>query len=240
MKKKVISIVVTVLIGILAIIGMIQIKENNIAKFNSLEDKKESIPTKSEDIKTEDEISENVEIQKENEQESKIESKEEKIDNDVKEETKIDETKKEEVKVVDNSNKQQTKENNSSNKNEVVETPKQTIQNTTTVQKQEEVNESNNNQQQNKTEEVKTEVKQNNPWDDLNITEYEYYNKPAQSWKKVDFSVKSYGTRTATESACRQYGDEYIKTNTGVYWCISVESYSGDYLGEYFDYKENS
>lgn len=87
------------------------------------------------------------------------------------------------------------------------------------------VQESNNNQ---------------NAWDSLGISEYDYYNKPAHAWAELDYKISTYGTREATLAACKSYGDAYIKENGGMYFCDSVNSYSGNYLGEDFDYIKNS
>ena len=92
-----------------------------------------------------------------------------------------------------------------------------------------------NNVPQNNNAETPTPV-ENKPWDDLGISEYDYYNKPAHSWAEVDFNVKDYGTQESTLKACQEYGNSYIAEHSGGYWCNSVNSYSGDYLGEDFDY----
>lgn len=83
---------------------------------------------------------------------------------------------------------------------------------------------------------VVEQPKQSTPWDSLGITEYEYYNSPAHSWAEVNFSVKDYGTQESALKACQDYGNSYIDEHSGGYWCISINSYSGDYLGEDFDY----
>lgn len=80
------------------------------------------------------------------------------------------------------------------------------------------------------------EKPKNNPWDSLGITEYDYYNKPAHSWAELDFKVSDYGSREKTLEACQKYGNNYISENGGGYFCDSVNSYSGDYLGEDIDF----
>lgn len=83
---------------------------------------------------------------------------------------------------------------------------------------------------------VVEQPKQSTPWDSLGITEYEFYNTPAHSWAELDFKLSDYGSREATLNACKEYGNAYISENGGGYFCDSVNSYSGDYLGEDIDF----
>lgn len=155
--------------------------------------------------------------------------------------------------VEDNSESEESEEikeeknNDSVTTKEQTDTPKEEIKNTNEVitkpsnnQTYKEDNPSNNTKQEvnvpqdNKVETPKTVEKK--PWYDLGISEYDYYNKPAHSWAEVDFSVKNYGTQELTLKACQDYGNSYIAEHSGGYWCNSVNSYSGDYLGEDFDY----
>lgn len=67
-----------------------------------------------------------------------------------------------------------------------------------------------------------------NAWDELGITENEYYNSPAWSWAKVDFAIEKYGSQEKCLNACIEYGE-----STGMgYSCSTINSYSGRYLGE--------
>lgn len=67
-----------------------------------------------------------------------------------------------------------------------------------------------------------------NAWDELGITENEYYNSPAWSWARVDFSIEKYGSQEKCLNACIEYGE-----STGMgYSCSTINSYSGRYLGE--------
>ena len=75
------------------------------------------------------------------------------------------------------------------------------------------------------------EVEKENPWDDLGITEYEYYNKPMWSWARVDYSIKDYVTQELTQKACIDAGNNMLE-NILSFFCTSINSYSGDYLGE--------
>lgn len=67
-----------------------------------------------------------------------------------------------------------------------------------------------------------------NAWDELGITENEYYNSPAWSWARVDFVIEKYGSQEKCLNACIEYGE-----STGMgYSCSTINSYSGRYLGE--------
>lgn len=80
-------------------------------------------------------------------------------------------------------------------------------------------------------EEKQEEVKKVTAWEELGITEYDYYNKPMWNWARIDFSIKDYKTYEKTREACTTKGEEYFKEGLG-YSCTSINSYSGDYLGE--------
>lgn len=67
-----------------------------------------------------------------------------------------------------------------------------------------------------------------NAWDELGITENEYYNSPAWSWARVDFAIEKYDSQEKCLNACIEYGE-----STGMgYSCSTINSYSGRYLGE--------
>ena len=67
-------------------------------------------------------------------------------------------------------------------------------------------------------------------WDDLGISESDYYNKPMWSWATVDFSVTEYITYEETHQACINYGNALEDIVS--FFCYTVNSYSGAYLGE--------
>lgn len=75
------------------------------------------------------------------------------------------------------------------------------------------------------------EVKPKTAWEELGISEYDYYHKPMWSWGRVDFSIETYKTYEKTREACITKGEEYFEQGLG-YSCTSINSYSGDYLGE--------
>lgn len=93
-------------------------------------------------------------------------------------------------------------------------------------------NKGNNNTIQNTTvvEEQNSKVKKT-AWEELGISEYDYYHKPMWSWQRIDYSIDEYKTEQKTKEACLSKGDEYFKQGIG-YSCTSVNSYAGTYLGE--------
>ena len=90
----------------------------------------------------------------------------------------------------------------------------------------------NNNIKQNTTvvEEPKSEDKKTE-WDELGLSEYDYYHKPMWNWQRIDFSIDEYKTEQKTKEACISKGNEYFEQGIG-YSCSSVTSYAGTYLGE--------
>lgn len=160
-------------------------------------------------------------------------------DNVVKEETNIEENKKIKVESeIDNvvsedsiivDNNQTSKEENK--KTEEAQKGKE-ILSTETVDK--ENFKSNSVKEKPKQEETipkVEEVKPKTAWEELGISEYDYYHKPMWSWARIDFSIEVYKTYEKTREACISKGEEYFEQGLG-YSCTSINSYSGDYLGE--------
>ncbi len=76
--------------------------------------------------------------------------------------------------------------------------------------------------------------KEENAWDSLGITEYDYYHKPVWSWARIDYSIEKYKTQENARNACIAEGnrltrEEHIKSG---FSCLNVLSYAGNYLGE--------
>lgn len=71
-------------------------------------------------------------------------------------------------------------------------------------------------------------------WEELGISEYEYYHKPLWSWARIDFSIDDYGTEENTKNACISKGNDLMKeSQEGLgFSCQSILSYAGNYLGE--------
>ena len=94
--------------------------------------------------------------------------------------------------------------------------------------------ESNSNAQNNKVEEKPQqqaeEQKVKTAWEELGISEYDYYNSPMWSWARVDYSIKDYGSFENTHQACIDAGNS-IEDITS-FSCTNINSYSGNYLGD--------
>ncbi len=67
-------------------------------------------------------------------------------------------------------------------------------------------------------------------WENLEISEYDYYHKPMWSWARVDYSIDDYGSFEQTHHACIDAGRKL--ENILSFSCTNINSYSGDYLGD--------
>lgn len=72
---------------------------------------------------------------------------------------------------------------------------------------------------------------QKTPWEELGISEYDYYNKPMSGGDEITFRVENYGSKEATETACRNESMRLVEEGI-ISSCRTVNSYSGRYLGE--------
>lgn len=140
----------------------------------------------------------------------------------VEEEQEVQEEKEVKKENTDVSSKQETKVNTNNTSNNSKEN--NSTDNSTT-------NQANNNSNQVTSNE---QPKEQNIWDELGITEYDYYHKPMWSWARIDFSINDYQTEENTKNACISKGNQLMEeSETGLgYSCQSILSYSGDYLGE--------
>lgn len=139
----------------------------------------------------------------------------------------------------------ETKDNNS-NKEEKIEeqeTPKE--KQNTNEEKKTNSNSNKNTQSsiQEKKEEATTTTQDNKQsveskkvWEELGISEYDYYHKPMWSWARIDYSVDTYSTEEATHQACIDAGSKL--ENITSFACYNINSYSGDYLGDMLEIKE--
>ena len=76
-----------------------------------------------------------------------------------------------------------------------------------------------------------SKVEKQTPWDELGITENDYYNKPMWSWARIDYSIKEYKTQELAQKACIEDGNNMLDEILS-FSCTTINSYSGDYLGE--------
>lgn len=159
---------------------------------------------------------------------------------DINKNERIDELKKEDItndseskedEVMEEKTNDTSKNDNNESDTSNIETPKtatnKTIQDTPKV-------EDNSNAQNNKVEEKPQqqaeEQKVKTAWEELGISEYDYYNSPMWSWARVDYSIKDYGSFENTHQACIDAGNS-IEDITS-FSCTNINSYSGNYLGD--------
>lgn len=129
--------------------------------------------------------------------------------------------------------------------NDIKENTENTQKDTPTTNKKEEESINNNS---NKKDEKKQEVSNNDnknttsksptksAWEELGMSEYDYYNKPVFTWATITHSVKDYSNPL---EACQKDGEKSkekaLSENSGVgvmYSCHHLYSHSGNYLGE--------
>ena len=135
-------------------------------------------------------------------------------------------------------------DDNSNDEEKTIEQESPKESQTTKEEKKTNSSSSNNtSSNQNKKEESSSNKKDNKQsveskpvWEELGISEYDYYHKPMWSWAKIDYFVDTYGTEEATHRACIDAGNKL--ENITSYTCYNINSYSGDYLGDMLEIKE--
>ena len=151
---------------------------------------------------------------------------------------KASETKDDNQEVKDSlKNEEEQNKNNENNKTESKPESNKTENNNQVVQsntKREEQSKQNvTKSETSKVEQPKVEKK---PWEELGISENDYYNKPMWNWMTVEFDVNTYGSQSAAESACRDSGNKKAEAEGLGFSCTNVLSYSGKYLGEHIKF----
>ena len=152
------------------------------------------------------------------EQANKIEVNNEKLEgNEENKESSIvlDEPKIDDKKIETNSSNEQSKEEVKKEDSSVPKSNEKKNVDTPSTQ-------SNTSPKQEPKQEQKQEPK---VWEELGISEYDYYNSPMMSWQKVTHS---------TFDECRADGDKITSDPSSGYtdyWCYGVNSYSGRNLG---------
>ena len=134
-------------------------------------------------------------------------------------------------------NEEEQNENNKNNKTESKPESNKTENNNQVVQsntkKEEQSKQNVTKSETSKVEQPKVEKK---PWEELGISENDYYNKPMWNWMTVEFDVNTYGSQSAAESACRDSGNKKAEAEGLGFSCTNVLSYSGKYLGEHIKF----
>lgn len=154
------------------------------------------------------------------------------------EKDKASETKDDNQEVKDSlKNEEEQNENNENNKTESKPESNKTENNNQVVQsntKKEE--QSKQNVTKSETFNVEQPKVEKKPWEELGISENDYYNKPMWNWMTIEFDVNTYGSQSAAESACRDSGNKKAEAEGLGFSCTNVLSYSGKYLGEHIKF----
>ena len=208
MKNKIIIISITVLCLVISLIALL-LSNNNKKKDKTNIDKIDKTSS----------IEEKVEVV---EEEPIIELEQEIIESV--QETPVQEEPKQESKQT--ANKETTVK-----KKETTQTPKQetkSVEQQPVSEKKEESGVVDSSGNAVKEEQVKTVVKQ--PWEQIGISEYDWYHKPVYSWMRIDYDVSNCGSKANCEALCMSDAEELAFTENVS--CIQVYSHSGAYLGE--------
>lgn len=154
------------------------------------------------------------------------------------EKNKASETKDDNQEVKDSpKNEEEQNENNENNKTESktesneTENINQVVQSNTKREEQ-----SKQNVTKSETPKVEQPKVEKKPWEELGISENDYYNKPMWNWMTVEFDVNTYGSQSTAESACRDSGNKKAEAEGLGFSCTNVLSYSGKYLGEHIKF----
>ena len=152
----------------------------------------------------------------------------------------IDELKKEDItndseskedEVIGKKTNDTSKNDNNESDTSNIETPKtETNKTIHDTQKVEDNSNAQNNKVEEKPQQQAEEQKVKTAWEELGISEYDYYNSPMWSWARVDYSIKDYGSFENTHQACIDAGNS-IEDITS-FSCTNINSYSGNYLGD--------
>ena len=208
MKNKIIIISITVLCLVISLIVLL-LSNNNKKKDKTNIDKIDKTSS----------VEEKVEVV---EEEPIIELEQEIIESV--QETPVQEEPKQE-------NKQTANKETTVKKKETTQTPKQetkSVEQQPVSEKKEESGVVDSSGNAVKEEQVKTVVKQ--PWEQIGISEYDWYHKPVYNWMRIDYDVSSCGSKANCEALCMSDAEELAFTENVS--CIQVYSHSGAYLGE--------
>lgn len=154
------------------------------------------------------------------------------------EKDKASETKDDNQEVKDSPKNEEGKKDNNENNKAESKTESNKTENNNHVVPSNTKSEEQPKQNVTKTETPKVEQPkvENKPWEELGISENDYYNKPMWNWMTVEFDVNTYGSQSAAESACRDSGNKKAEAEGLGFSCTNVLSYSGKYLGEHIKF----
>lgn len=143
------------------------------------------------------------------------------------EESKKDSTTKTEEKKDNVSDNTESNQNQASN-NEVNKGTEDKQEN-----KNEETNSSSNSNANNNSNNTSNNTSSNSGvWDELGITEYDYYNSPMWSWAKVTHKTKTECIAAGEAAKAKELEKDESERKSVLFTCTEIYSYSGKYLGE--------
>lgn len=153
----------------------------------------------------------------------------------------VEETKKEEV-VPKQEEKQQPKQSQNNNNNtkpkQEVKTNNNSNQNNNTQNNTNTIVNHNNSESGvvdasgNSVTENNVKTVDNEPWVKAGVSKEDYYNKPVNSWMRVDYSIERGECVNASDCEAKCLADADARSFTENLSCIEVMTYSGKYLGE--------
>lgn len=211
-KKRKLLVILSVMVLLICSIGIILYTRVNS---NTKDKKTNTNVVKKEEKKKEE--SDKVDVQDEKTNETKEENK----------------TSTSEVESKDSNNDKNTsKETKKENSNSTILNNDSTSNNNSTTPSSS--TSSSNNTDTTTTQET---PKQPTAWEQLGISEYDYYNSPMLKWQKVthsDFDSCNASGKEATKVKINPETGESYQDYTS-YWCYGVNSYSGRSLGVMLD-----
>lgn len=98
--------------------------------------------------------------------------------------------------------------------------------------KKEETNSSSNSNANNSNNTSNNTSSNSGVWDELGITEYDYYNSPMWSWAKVTHKTKTECIAAGDAAKAKELEKDESERKSVLFTCTEIYSYSGNYLGE--------
>lgn len=239
-KKKILLVILTLTVLAIASITIYYFNTRNNDKLNdnvNSTEKVENTNVDSEFLDTE-EIKE--ETEKDADTEKSVEKKDTESTSKKNNETKNESSGKENSiknNTETNTNTQKEQNNNSNNtqSNQNKESSNEVIKESENKQEdqKEETNSSTDSNANNNSNNTSNNTFSNSGvWDELGITEYDYYNSPMWSWAKVTHKTKTECIAAGEAAKAKELEKDESERKSVLFTCTEIYSYSGNYLGE--------
>lgn len=243
-KKKILLVILTLMVLAIASITIYYFNARNHDKLNSNVNSTEKVENTNVDSETLDTEEIKEETEKDADTEKSVEKKEtestSKKNNENKNESSgVENSKKNNTETTTNTKTEQNHNSNNTQSNQDKESGDEVIkesENKQEVQK-EETNSStdsniNNNDSNNTSNNKNNETSNSGVWDELGITEYDYYNSPMWSWAKVTHKTKAECISAGETAKAKELEKDESERKSVLFTCTEIYSYSGNYLGE--------